>query len=61
MLALIDAERSLRTAELNHYEALADSFSRRAELDRALGRLPFAVAAPAASPPTASDETETER
>jgi outer membrane protein TolC len=61
MLALIDAERSLRTAELNHYEALADSFSRRAELDRALGRLPFAAAAPPASPPTASDETETER
>ena len=61
MLALIDAERSLRSAELTHDEALADALSRRAELDRALGRLPFAAAALPAPPPPSSDETETER
>jgi outer membrane protein TolC len=43
MISLIDAERSLRTAELTYYQALADANTRRAELDRALGRLPFAV------------------
>lgn len=41
MLSVIDAERSLRTAELAYYEALAAASRRRAELDRALGRLPF--------------------
>lgn len=61
MLSLIDAERTLRTAELNHDRALADSFSRRAELDRALGRLPLAAAVPAAPRSPATDETETER
>jgi len=61
MLDLIEAERSLRTSELNHDQALADAFSRRAELDRALGRLPFAAPAPVIPPPTASDPTETER
>ncbi len=76
MLELIEAERSLRTAELLHDQALAGAFSRRAELERALGRLPFAVAAPAALPPaapppnaspptavppSAADITETER
>jgi outer membrane protein TolC len=61
MLALIEAERSLRAAELDHDEALADALSRRAELDRALGRLPFTAAAPPAPPPTVADETETER
>lgn len=48
MLALIDAERSLRTAELNYHQALADHASRRAELDRALGRLPLAANEPEA-------------
>ena len=43
MLGLIDAERSLRTAELNYYEALADHASRRAQLERALGQLPFSL------------------
>lgn len=56
MLALIDAERSLRTAELNYFQALADYASRRAELDRALGRLPLA---PQPQPP-AADLRETE-
>lgn len=54
MLSLIDAERSLRTAELSYHQALADASSRRAELDRALGRLPFAL--PAA--PVETMETE---
>ena len=40
MLDLIDAERSLRTSELRYYETVAAVASRRAELDRALGRLP---------------------
>lgn len=40
MLALIDAERSLRASELSYYEAVAEAASRRAELDRALGRIP---------------------
>lgn len=59
MLSLIDAERSLRTAELNYYQALADANTRRAELDRALGRLPFAAAEPEPAAPTATEETET--
>lgn len=41
MLALIDAERTLRSAELEYHQAVADAFSRRAELDLALGRLPL--------------------
>lgn len=39
-LALIDAERNLLDVELGYEEALADVGRRRAELDRALGRLP---------------------
>ncbi len=39
-LALIDAERNLRNAELGYEETLADLGRRRAELDRALGRIP---------------------
>lgn len=39
-LALIDAERNLRNVELGHQEALANLGRRRAELDRALGRIP---------------------
>jgi outer membrane protein TolC len=39
-LALIDAERNLRNVELSHEQALADVSRRRAELDRALGRIP---------------------
>lgn len=61
MLSLIDAERSLRTAELNYYQALADASTRRAELDRALGRLPFAAARAEATPRTASPRTGSPR
>jgi len=39
-LALIDAERNLLNAELGYEEALANLGRRRAELDRALGRVP---------------------
>jgi outer membrane protein TolC len=39
-LALIDAERNLRNVELGHEQALADLGRRRAELDRAVGRIP---------------------
>ncbi len=39
-LALIDAERSLLSDELGYQEALADVGRRRAEFDRALGRMP---------------------
>jgi len=42
-LALIDAERNLRTVELEHQQALADAWSRTAELERALGQIPSAV------------------
>lgn len=41
--ALIDSERSLRNVELNFQEALAALGQRRAELVRALGRLPGAM------------------
>lgn len=61
MLSLIDAERSLRTAELNYYQALADASTSRAELDRALGRLPFAAAPANAGSETTPEETETDR
>jgi outer membrane protein TolC len=61
MLSLIDAERSLRSAELNYHQALADANSRRAELDRALGRMPFTEADAAPSPRSAPQETETNR
>ncbi len=39
-LALIDAERNLRNVELGYEEALANLGRRRAELDRAQGRIP---------------------
>lgn len=39
-LALIEAERSQRTAELQYHAALASYYSRRAELERQIGRLP---------------------
>ena len=39
-LALIDAERNLLNVELGYAEALADLARRRAQLDRALGRIP---------------------
>lgn len=39
-LALIDAERNLLDVELGHAEALANLSRRRAELDRAVGRIP---------------------
>jgi outer membrane protein TolC len=39
-LTLIDAERNLRNVELGYEEALANVGRRRAELDRALGRIP---------------------
>ena len=39
-LALIDAERNLRTVELEHQQALATAWSRTAELDHALGQTP---------------------
>ena len=39
-LTLIDAERNLRNVELGYEEALANLGRRRAELDRALGRIP---------------------
>jgi outer membrane protein TolC len=60
MLALIDAERSLRTAELNYHQAVADAFSRRAELDRALGLLPFAAGDPATTTEPAAETEETD-
>lgn len=59
MLALIDAERSLRTAELNYHQAVADVFSRRADLDRALGRLPFTAGGPATTAEPAAETEET--
>jgi len=39
-LALIDAERNLRTTRLGYEEALANVSRRTAELDRAVGRVP---------------------
>ncbi len=39
-LALVDAERSLLEVELGYEQTLADLGRRRAELDRALGRMP---------------------
>ena len=39
-LALIEAERSQRSVELGYQEAVTDFYRRRAELDRALGRIP---------------------
>ena len=39
-LSILEAERSLRRAELGYHETLAGLYRRRAELDRALGRLP---------------------
>ena len=39
-LALIEAERNQRSVQLGYEEALTDFYRRRAELDRALGRIP---------------------
>jgi outer membrane protein TolC len=39
-LAVVDAEKNLRTVELEEQMARADYDRRRAELDRALGRIP---------------------
>jgi outer membrane protein TolC len=39
-VAVIDAEKSLRDLELGHELARAEYHGRRAELDRALGRMP---------------------
>ncbi|HSF44003.1 MAG TPA: TolC family protein [Thermoanaerobaculia bacterium] len=53
-LSILEAERSLRRAELGYHETLAGLHRRQAELDRALGRLPAGLsdetltAAPAA-------------
>lgn len=52
MLGLIDAERSLLTAELAREEAVAEVASARAVLDRALGRMPLGWA----TEPAHSDE-----
>jgi len=38
--AVIDAERSLRGVELEYQRARSEQVQRRAELDRALGRIP---------------------
>jgi outer membrane protein, heavy metal efflux system len=38
--AVVDAEKNLRSAELDHQLALAEYHRRRAELDSALGRIP---------------------
>lgn len=59
MLALIDAERTLRTAELDYHRAVADAFSRHAEVDRALGRLPFTPGGPVTSAESAAATEET--
>ncbi len=39
-LSVLEAERTLRRVELGHQEALAALYQRRAELERAIGRLP---------------------
>ncbi len=39
-LAVIEAERNLRTFELGYHETLANLYRYRAELDRAVGRMP---------------------
>jgi outer membrane protein TolC len=52
-LGVIEAERSLRDAELGFEEALAETHRHRAMLDRALGRLPGGEPSPPAPLPTA--------
>lgn len=37
---VIRAERSLKTVELRYFAAIADAYRRRAEIDRAVGRMP---------------------
>jgi outer membrane protein TolC len=59
-LALIEAERNQRSVELEYEENLADLYRRRAELARALGRLPvgaegISVAGGAEPPATEGD------
>lgn len=43
-LSVLEAERSLRRVELGHQEALTALYQRRAELERALGRIPGGLA-----------------
>lgn len=50
-LALIEAERSQRSVELAHHQALADANRARAELDRALGRIGLIATPPGAAAP----------
>ncbi|HEX6900599.1 MAG TPA: TolC family protein [Thermoanaerobaculia bacterium] len=45
-LSVLEAERTLRRVELGHQEALAALYQRRAELERALGRLPGGLTVP---------------
>ncbi|MGH9465550.1 MAG: TolC family protein [Thermoanaerobaculia bacterium] len=54
-LALIEAERSLRTFKLGYHEAIASLYRHRAELDRAVGRLPLEATAPALAPSSAGE------
>ena len=58
MLGLIDAERSLLAAELSHEEAVVGESRARAELDRALGRMPFGLATRAPRATTVSPERD---
>lgn len=61
MLALIDAERSLHDAELSEARAIAAVWSARAELDRALGRLPFSLPLDPAASQRAMPRVEDQR
>ena len=56
-LDLIDAERNQRTVRLEYEEALADVHRRRAEIQRALGRLPNGDLPTGAPEPTESTES----
>lgn len=47
-LALIEAERNQRTVTLGYQQSLSDYYRRRAELDRALGRIPGLAGTPVA-------------
>ena len=39
-MTVLDTDRNLRTIELRFYNALAEFWKQRAQLDRALGRFP---------------------
>ena len=45
-LAVVEAEKNLRSVELAYEEALTDRHRRRADLERALGRLPGSYLGP---------------